>query len=154
MRTIVPTLVLLAAATAANAAVTVEGYWKNPIGSAIIAVAPCGNVLCGEVVWASERGRSEVSKNAPNVIGMKVLTNVRPSRDGWAGSLYIPDDNIHVAATLKIVGTRQLKLTGCVLAIICRSQLWTRVDSLPPEAKREQFMPAQAGRAISATKSR
>ena len=35
----------------------ITGLWKNPIGSAVIAINPCGQPLCGTVVWASERGQ-------------------------------------------------------------------------------------------------
>src|SRR4249919_3379888 len=113
----------------ANAPTPIEGQWKNPIGSAIIAIAPCGDALCGKVVWASARGRREVSKNAPNIVGTTVLTGLRLTRDRWAGSLYIPDDDIHVSAKLQLIGNRQLKLTGCaMLGLICRTQIWTRAD--------------------------
>ena len=129
-RLTVPILALAGAQPAAHA--PVEGLWKNPIGSAIIAVAPCGSVLCGKVVWASARGQSEVAKNAPRIVGTTVLTDVRPKASGWTGKLYVPDDNIHVSAKLQLLNASQLKLTGCGLAgLICRSQVWTRVQELP-----------------------
>ena len=129
-RLTVPILALAAAQPPAHA--SVEGLWKNPIGSAIIAVAPCGSVLCGKVVWASARGQSEVAKNAPRIVGTTVLTDVRPKASGWTGKLYVPDDNIHVSAKLQLLNASQLKLTGCGLAgLICRSQVWTRVQELP-----------------------
>lgn len=41
------TLFIAASAVAQPRATTpVEGYWKNPIGSAIIQIAPCGDTLC------------------------------------------------------------------------------------------------------------
>jgi uncharacterized protein (DUF2147 family) len=111
----------------------IEGLWKNPIGSAIIAIAPCGNALCGKVVWASARGKREAAKGASNVVGTTVLTGLR-ARDGhWSGTLFIPDDDIHVAARLQPVGNRQLKLTGCAFAgLFCRTQVWTRTDGPLP----------------------
>lgn len=129
-------LITLTMATAATAqpSAGIQGYWKNPIGSAIIAIAPCGNVLCGKVVWASARGRREVSKNAPNIVGTIVLTNVRLNRGRWAGSLYIPDDNVHVSARLVRARNDALELTGCAfMGLMCRTQVWTRVDELPSE---------------------
>lgn len=123
--------VALFALTAAQAPprASIEGYWKNPIGSAIIAIAPCGNALCGKVVWASDRGRREASRGAPNVVGTTVLTGLKSSNDQWTGTLFIPDDDIHVSAKLQLVDERQLKLTGCALAgLFCRSQIWTRTD--------------------------
>jgi uncharacterized protein (DUF2147 family) len=108
---------------------SLEGLWKNPIGSAIIAVAPCGDALCGKVVWTSARGQREVAKTTPRVVGTTVLTDERPTAKGWSGKLFIPDDNIHVSASLQLLDDRNLKLTGCaVFGLICRSQIWTRTD--------------------------
>jgi uncharacterized protein (DUF2147 family) len=111
----------------------IEGLWKNPIGSAIISVSPCGSALCGKVVWASARGQREVATTTAHVVGTTVLTNVKPKGHGWTGRLFIPDDNIHVSAKLQLLSVTQLKLTGCGLAgLICRSQVWTRTDEPPP----------------------
>ena len=134
-----PALVPIAfmALTAAQAPqrAPVEGFWKNPIGSAIIEIARCGNSLCGKVVWASERGQREAAKGAPRVVGTIVLTGLRPSGNRWAGTLFIPDDNVHVPAKLQLLGPRQLKLTGCAFAgLFCRSQVWTRADEPLPKA--------------------
>lgn len=126
----IPFLLALAGAQPAS----IEGLWKNPIGSAIIAIAPCGDSLCGKVVWASARGQREVAQTTSHVVGTIVLTEVRRKGSGWSGKLFIPDDNVHVSAHLQLVGERRLKLTGCAVAgLFCRSQLWTRTDEpLPP----------------------
>jgi uncharacterized protein (DUF2147 family) len=115
----------------AAAQAPIEGLWRNPSGTAIIAIAPCGPMLCGKVVWASERGQREVAAHTSKVVGTTVLTNVKPRGDRWSGNLYIPDDNINVSARLQSLGPRQLKLTGCIIGIFCRSQVWTRADRLP-----------------------
>ena len=135
MRTLKAIPILLAlVASAASAASPIEGPWKNPIGSAIIEIAPCGTILCGKVVWASERGQREVAQHTSNVVGMMVLTGLKPAHGHWSGSLYIPDDNIHVSARLQLVDDHQLKLTGCgLLGLICRTQIWTRVDGPLPD---------------------
>ena len=55
--------------------------------------------------------------------------------DRWTGTLFIPDDNVHVAAKLQLVSEQQLKLTGCALAgLLCRSQIWTRADGPLPSS--------------------
>jgi uncharacterized protein (DUF2147 family) len=133
MRAIASLTLALAVAASAQPSETIQGYWKNPIGSAIIAIEPCGHSLCGKVVWASARGRREVSTNTSNIVGTTVLTGVRFDRGHWNGSLYIPDDDIHVSAKLEPTGDGQMKLTGCALfGLLCRSQIWTRVNRLPP----------------------
>ena len=111
----------------------IEGNWKNPIGSAIITVAPCGEVLCGKVAWASARGQREASTSTSNVVGTTVLTGFKQTGNRWTGRLFIPDDNVHVWAKLQLLGERQLKLTGCAVAgLFCRSQIWTRYDGPIP----------------------
>jgi uncharacterized protein (DUF2147 family) len=111
----------------------IEGNWKNPIGSAIITVAPCGEMLCGKVAWASARGQREASTSTPNVVGTTVLTGFKQTGNRWTGRLFIPDDNVHVSAKLQLLGERQLKLTGCAVAgLFCRSQIWTRYDGPLP----------------------
>jgi uncharacterized protein (DUF2147 family) len=90
-------------------------------------------VLCGKVVWASARGKREASKGAPDVVGTTVLTGLRLSQGRWTGTLFIPDDDIHVSARLQPVDSRQLKLTGCgLMGLICRTQVWTRTDGPLP----------------------
>jgi len=111
----------------------IEGNWKNPIGSAIITVAPCGEMLCGKVAWASARGQREASTSTSNVVGTTVLTGFKQTGNRWTGRLFIPDDNVHVSAKLQLLGERQLKLTGCAVAgLFCRSQIWTRHDGPLP----------------------
>lgn len=128
-----PLSILFALVAQPTSHAPIEGLWKNPIGSAIIAVAPCGNAFCGKVVWASERGQREVAKTTSRVVGTTVLTSVRPKGKEWVGKLFIPDDNIHVSAKLQMLGENQLKLTGCGLAgLICRSQIWTRTQEPLP----------------------
>ena len=122
-----------AAAAQPTAPAPIEGLWRNPSGTAIIEIAPCGALFCGKVVWASERGQREAAKGAPQVVGTTVLTGLQSVQDGWTGTLFIPDDDIHVSASLKTVGSRQLKLTGCAfIGLFCRTQIWSRADgSLP-----------------------
>ena len=90
----------------------IEGNWKKPIGSAIITVAPCGDLLCGKVAWASARGQREASTGTSNVVGTTVLTGFKQTGSRWTGRLFIPDDNVHVSAKLQLLSERQLKLTG------------------------------------------
>jgi uncharacterized protein (DUF2147 family) len=136
VRTILATTALLALTAAQPPPrAPIEGQWKNPIGSAIIAIAPCGDVLCGKVVWASARGQREASTSTSHVVGTVVLTDLTPTRDRWTGTLFIPDDNVHVAARLQLLGSHQLKLTGCAVAgLLCRSQIWTRADGPLPSS--------------------
>ena len=131
-----PTILLSLTAAQAPLRAPIEGQWKNPIGSAIIAIAPCGDKYCGKVVWASSRGRREGAKGvkgATNVVGTTVLTGLKLTGRRWSGTLFIPDDDVHVSARLQLINARQMKLTGCaVMGLICRTQIWTRADGPLP----------------------
>jgi uncharacterized protein (DUF2147 family) len=64
--------VLLAAAipVTASAQAALEGHWRNPKGSVIVRVAPCGNAYCGTVVEASAKAKATARKGGtPNLIG-------------------------------------------------------------------------------------
>jgi uncharacterized protein (DUF2147 family) len=128
------TALMLLFSAQAPASASIEGLWRNPIGSAIIRLAPCGRAYCGTVVWASARGKREASTSTSDIVGTTVLTSVKPAAaNRWTGQLFIPDDNLHVTATLQLRGDRELKLTGCaLLGLFCRSQIWTRTDEPLP----------------------
>lgn len=132
MRGVLPLVAFVFISSRPAQSTPIEGYWRNPSGTAIIGIAPCGNTLCGKVAWASPRGQREVAKTTRNIVGTTVLTRVRASGDHWTGALFIPDDNIHVSARLQLQGSYSLKLTGCAFAgFFCRTQLWSRVGALP-----------------------
>jgi uncharacterized protein (DUF2147 family) len=130
-----PIALLTLAAAQFPSRAPIEGHWKNPSGTAIIAIEPCASALCGKVVWASEQGQREAAKGASHVVGTTVLTGLSAEHDRWTGTLFIPDDNMHVSAKLELVSEHKLKLTGCgLMGLICRTQIWTRFDgSLPSE---------------------
>jgi uncharacterized protein (DUF2147 family) len=134
MRPVLAPIALMALTAAQTPADSpIAGRWKNPVGSAIISIESCGHVLCGKVVWASARGRRDAAKHSSNVVGTTVLAGLKYAHGRWTGSLYIPDDNIHVSAKLQLLGDRRLKLTGCgFMGLICRSQIWTRADGPLP----------------------
>ena len=68
----------------------IEGHWRNPIGSAIIAIAPCGSALCGRVVWASTRGQREASTSTSHVVGTTVLTGMARAGDRYTEHIATP----------------------------------------------------------------
>jgi len=134
MRSVLAPVVLLTLAAAQSPSrEPIEGHWKNPSGTAIIAIEPCASAFCGKVAWASERGQREAAKGAPRVVGTTVLTGLKADRNRWTGTLFIPDDNMHVSAKLELVSEHKLKLTGCgLMGLICRTQVWTRFDGPLP----------------------
>lgn len=120
-------LVLFAATVpvTATAQAALEGRWKNPKGSVVVKVAPCGDAYCGIVSWASAKNREKGV--AP---GTKVLSDLRPQGDGiYKGRAFEPKRNMNGSATVRQVGPNIMIVKGCaVIGLLCREQRWIRVS--------------------------
>src|SRR6185295_7155967 len=76
-------IALVALATAvpvtASAQASIEGQWRNPKGSVVVHITPCGNVYCGTVIDASDRAKATARRGwTPHLIGTRILSGVRP----------------------------------------------------------------------------
>jgi len=125
-------LALLAAAlpVTASAEAVLTGQWKNPKGSVVVRLTPCGNAFCGVVVNASEHARETARKGGtPNLVGTRILSGLRRSGDGsFRGQVFDPKRNIHAPATVRMLGPDALSVEGCAfLGLVCKEQRWTRV---------------------------
>jgi len=116
---------------AASAQSALDGRWKNPKGSVIVHLAPCGSSICGTVVNASEHAK-ETARNGgtPNLIGTRILSGLRPAGDRvFKGQVFDPKRNIRAPATVRLLGPDALEVRGCAIAgmLLCKEQRWTRV---------------------------
>jgi uncharacterized protein (DUF2147 family) len=127
-------LFLALVAAQAPAQNSIQGVWKSPGGNSIIEIAPCGENLCGTVVWASEKAKKDSRKATDQLVGTPLLTALEEKQEGhWQGRLFIPDKNMRVTAKIELAGPDQLKVSGCAAGkALCRSALWNRTDK--PEA--------------------
>lgn len=121
---------LLAAVPAvASAQSPLEGVWRNPKGSVNVRIAPCGPSLCGKVVSANakaKRGAAEGGTSA--LVGTTILSNLTPAGPNrWKGRVFMPKQNRHATGNLTLNGRNRLTVQGCLLAVMCKSQTWTRV---------------------------
>jgi len=115
----------------ASAQAALEGRWKNPKGSVVVEIEACGNAYCGTVVNASEKAKASARKGGtPNLIGTRILSDVRPSGGGaYRGRAFEPKRNIRAPATIRVVGSSTLLVKGCLIGgILCKEQRWTRVS--------------------------
>jgi uncharacterized protein (DUF2147 family) len=126
-------LMLLAGTTPASAAgeSLLSGQWKNPKGSVVVRLGPCGNAICGVVVGASDHAKDSARKGGtPNLVGTRILWGLRPAGDGtFKGQAFDPKRNIHAPATVRLVSHNALEVQGCAfLGLLCKEQRWTRVS--------------------------
>jgi uncharacterized protein (DUF2147 family) len=115
----------------------VFGEWWTPGFNARVRVEPCGDKLCGTIVWTWDESPKDIADPRP-LVGLPIIADMRP--DGatrWnAGRIYNPEDGRHYAGSLTLRSANNLLVEGCVL-FICKAQVWRRVEALrcPPVAR-------------------
>lgn len=126
MKSLVSALILLSAGPALADA---TGTWKTEPGDTggylLVDVAPCGAELCGTIKSAYDNSGAAVS--GYEHAGKKMLWGMKANgTDKWSkGKIWAPDRDKTYNSKMEVKGD-VLKVSGCV-AIICRSQNWTRV---------------------------
>jgi len=120
--------VMLAAPASASAKSGLEGRWKN--GHMEIVIAPCGATLCGTVVKASAKQQAKAERGTgTDLIGARLITNIRKSgANVYRANVYLADRGVHASGTIRQSSPDRLNVRGCVLAIICKSNNWDRVN--------------------------
>lgn len=113
-------LPLVSSVTAQAADAT--GVWLRDNGHSRVRFAPCGDAICGTVVWL--RDSSGNSK-----VGQRVFYNMKPTgANAWSGNAFNPDDGKTYNGKMTLSGNT-LTTSGCVLGgLICRSVSWSRVN--------------------------
>jgi len=127
---------LLAAPAMATAqpARSPEGLWLNPHGSVAVRTGACGDRICGWVVWASDEAQKDArGSGIDRLIGTELLENYRPYGPArWSGTVFVPDMNRHFASEIDALSPTRLKIKGCIFGgLICKSQVWSRIEQLP-----------------------
>ena len=117
-----------------------EPYGTWSMGKVTIKVTDCGGGLCGTIVGLKEPiskidGKPKVDRENPDfakrtrpLIGLAVLIGMRQAGEGkWQGAIYNPDDGNTYSASIKVEGDT-LKVKGCVVGILCKSNSFARID--------------------------
>jgi uncharacterized protein (DUF2147 family) len=126
-------LILLAALALQPDESAIDGRWANPDASVIIDIAPCAEARCAIVIWASDQAKADARKGTPQLVGTELLAGLKLGNDGaWHGKLFVPDQGIRAKAKLVVTGGNRIRVSGCTLALFCKSQTWTRSDQPLP----------------------
>ena len=113
---------LAAAPTAAPAGVQTAtsplGVWLSEKKEGKVRIEDCDGNLCGYSVDA---------KTGAN--GAKVLINMMPSGDKWAGRIKDTRSGSIYDSTIALRGSDKLKVQGCAFGgMFCGGETWTRVE--------------------------
>ena len=114
----------------------VLGVWKAH-GDAIVDIAPCGDSVCGELVWFIELETADgpiLDKENPDedlrsreLKGIQLVYGFVEKRKGWRkGRIYDPESGKTYKSKLTRLSAREMKVEGCV-GPICKEFIWTKL---------------------------
>ncbi len=116
----------------------ITGVWLAPTRSAHVQIRHCGEAICGRVLWATTPKTNpdflDVHNKNPElrdrrVIGTDLIEGFKGGPDKYTGGrIYNPGDGNTYHGEITLEDDNHLKLTGCALIIICKSQIWTRIE--------------------------
>ena len=120
-------LSLVAGPAVASAKSPIEGRWKN--GKMEVVIAPCGGDLCGTVVKASANQQAKAQRGSDtDLIGARLVKDIEQTGPRtYRATVFVADRNIYARGTINQVSNNQLRVRGCVLAVICKSKTWDRI---------------------------
>jgi uncharacterized protein (DUF2147 family) len=105
-------------AAAPVAAASPLGIWMTEKKEGKIRIEACGNDICG---YAMDK------KTEAN--GEKILINMKPGDNKWAGKIYDPKSGSTYDSTIALNGNDSLRVQGCAFGgMFCGGQTWTRVN--------------------------
>ena len=104
------------------------GDWWTPGFGARVRIEPCGDAVCGRIVWAWDESPSDIVDKAP-LVGRRVIDGMRASSaEHWQGGrMYNPEDGRDYKGQLHLQSATRLSVEGCVL-FVCKQQIWRRAD--------------------------
>jgi uncharacterized protein (DUF2147 family) len=117
------------------------GSWYTADRDSQVHITNCGGALCGKLAWLKEpndpaTGRLKTDKNNADpskqnrpLLGVPIVLAMKPSGpDQWSGDVYNASDGKTYTGSFTMTGPNTAELKGCVMSIICKTQIWTRAN--------------------------
>lgn len=101
---------MIFSATPSNSAEDIVGNWKTPSG-ALANIASCGVNYCVTLKSGKYAGRQ--------------IGKLGPASGGYKGELTDPQADKTYSGSATVSGA-EMKLKGCMMAVLCKTQTWTR----------------------------
>jgi uncharacterized protein (DUF2147 family) len=106
------------------------GMWSTASGHGVVAIAQCGDALCGSIVGIDREPTEPMPTdvNGRSQCGLTIITNERPEADGsWLGEVTDPRDGATYHAKLWVDDSGNLRLRGFVgIPLLGSTQIWHR----------------------------
>lgn len=137
LRNLISGVVVATILTAPALAADPTGLWQTPVHGGQVEISKCGTNLCGRIVASNnlnadpdlkDVNNSNASLRSRRIKGLAILTGFTGGPEQWTGgTVYNTEDGKTYSGSITLVGDNTLKLTGCVVAPLCKTQTWTRL---------------------------
>ena len=115
----------------------IDGLWRSPDENAVVQIYDCDGAVCGKLL-DSDRIKAnpdvaDVKNHAPGLQtqtlkGLVLLKGFTGGPTEWKeGSVYNPNDGGTYHGTIQRMDPDTLKLTGCIIVPLCKTEVWKRV---------------------------
>jgi uncharacterized protein (DUF2147 family) len=131
------TLAALPLSASAQNSASLVGRWQTPTRHGVVEITACGNSLCGRLVDSDglranpalrDTHNKDVAQRERLLKGLLILQGFSPKGQEWTGgTIYNAEDGGTYQATLTPAGADTLKLKGCIVWPLCKTQVWTRL---------------------------
>ncbi|WDF73179.1 DUF2147 domain-containing protein [Novosphingobium sp. KACC 22771] len=125
------------AAAAAPSPQDALGRWQTETKHGVVEIAACGPSICGRLVESDALRTNPQLRDAKNkdaaqrdrlLKGLTILQGFHAKGGEWTGgTIYNADDGGTYQATLTMIDRDTLKVKGCIVWPLCKSQTWKRL---------------------------
>lgn len=134
------TMALATAPASAETNVDPTGVWLTEAGDAKVLVSKCGSGICGTIIWlkapidpatgkpqADDKNKDLALAQRP-IVGLNIFKGMKSVTERkWSGRIYNADNGKTYASDVTLAGPRKLEVRGCVMAILCGGETWTKL---------------------------
>ena len=119
------------------------GIWLTEAGDAKIRISYCSTGLCGTIIWLKvpvdpKTGKPQIDDKNANpslasrpIIGINIFNRMKSvANHKWSGTIYNADDGKSYSSDVIVAGPRKLEVRGCVLAVLCGGETWTKIGEV------------------------
>ncbi|MEE4452718.1 DUF2147 domain-containing protein [Novosphingobium resinovorum] len=116
---------------------SVIGTWRTPSKHGVVEIERCGGSICGKLTSSDniqknpdlkDVNNKDTSKRDRRLKGVQMLGGFKQDSSTWSGgTIYNPEDGGTYKATITPTGADSLKLKGCIVWPLCKTQTWTRI---------------------------
>jgi uncharacterized protein (DUF2147 family) len=109
--------------TSPSLADDIFGTWLRDNGAVQVKFEPCGDAICGNIVWVKPGSDSKAK------VGQRLFFEMRPNGvNSWTGKAASPDSGSVYSGKMSIEGSG-LNTSGCMVGgLICKSVNWKKIS--------------------------